>query len=248
MHTRRTIGLIVLACVVGGFAALVVLTAWLGGWLAIAVFAVLAVAYALAIGPWQRGWGATAEEVHRAMPGDGLLRADAPTTTRAITIDAPPEQVFPWLRQIGYGRGGWYSYDWIDNWGRTSPRELTPGLDDLEHGQRAVAIFHIAHFERDRSITLHAPRSIFGNVAISYVVTPVDDDRSRLTAKVIVRYPGVARVMRFVPPVGDWIMMRKQLRTLKALAERDRHRAVAAELRRIAGPTCEYPYGPSDDD
>jgi hypothetical protein len=48
------------------------------------------------------------------MPGDDLIPGAA-STTRAVTVAAPPEQVWPWLVQLGYGRGGWYSYDWIDN-------------------------------------------------------------------------------------------------------------------------------------
>jgi hypothetical protein len=63
--------------------------------------------------------GATDQEVRRAMPGDQLI-PDAASTTRAITITAPPEQVWPWLVQLGYGRAGWYSYDWIDNDGHPS--------------------------------------------------------------------------------------------------------------------------------
>ncbi len=186
-------------------------------------------------------WGETEAERTAHYPGDDLIDEPHQECWRAIDVDAPAPLVWRWLCQL---RVAPYSYDWIDNWGRRSPPELTPGLDDLEQGQQAVAIFRIAHFERDRSITLHAPKSIFGNVALSYVVTPVDDDRSRLTAKVIVRYPGVWRVMRHVPPVGDWIMMRKQLRTLKRYAERDHGRAVDEQLRKLTGPDCEYPYGP----
>jgi hypothetical protein len=82
---------------------------------------------------------------------------------------------------------------------------------------------------------------------MSYVVTPVDDERSRLTAKVIVRYPGVWRFMRHVPPIGDWIMMRKQLRTLKKYAERNHWRAVQDALAALVEPDCRFPYGPESD-
>ena len=73
-------------------------------------------------------------------------------------------------------------------------------------------------------VLMRSPRSIFGELAISYVVTPTGDDRSRITVKLMVRYPRRARFMRHVPPVGDWVMMRKQLRTLTKLAERDHAR------------------------
>jgi hypothetical protein len=79
---------------------------WLG--LAIGALGTIAVlgAYRLWIQPWRHCWGATDEEVGRAMPGDDLI-PDAASITRAITIAAPPEQVWPWLVQLGYGRGGW---------------------------------------------------------------------------------------------------------------------------------------------
>jgi hypothetical protein len=147
-----------------------------------------------------------------------LLDGAADAYWRGVSVNAAPAFIFRWLCQLKVAP---YSYDWIDNWGRKSPRALTPGLDDLEIGQKALLFFRVAAFERDRSLTIHAPKSKFGNVAVSYVVTPIDDERSRLTAKVIVRYPGVTRVMRHVPPVGDLVMMRKQLRTLKECAERD---------------------------
>ncbi len=60
-------------------------------------------------------WGATGEECGRALPGDDVVREPDLTSTRAITIAAPPEGVFPWLAQLGQGRGGFYSYDWLEN-------------------------------------------------------------------------------------------------------------------------------------
>ncbi|MFD0000438.1 SRPBCC family protein [Nocardia sp. NPDC127526] len=60
-------------------------------------------------------WGASAEEAARAMPGDGLLPEPDVATTRAVTISAAPEAIWPWLVQIGPGRGGAYTYDWIEN-------------------------------------------------------------------------------------------------------------------------------------
>ncbi|MFD7847184.1 SRPBCC family protein [Nocardia sp. NPDC059764] len=60
-------------------------------------------------------WGSTAEEVGRVMPGDELLPDAGTVTTRAITVAATPEQIWPWLVQMGPGRGGAYTYDWIEN-------------------------------------------------------------------------------------------------------------------------------------
>jgi hypothetical protein len=65
--------------------------------------------------PWQRAWGATDEELAMALPGDELTAPPVEQTTRAITIAAPPEQVWPWLVQMGADRGGFYSYAWLEN-------------------------------------------------------------------------------------------------------------------------------------
>jgi hypothetical protein len=64
--------------------------------------------------PWHMHWGATFDEVTRDMPGDSLVQDPLEVTTRAITINAWPSHVWPWLAQMGKGRGGLYSYDWLD--------------------------------------------------------------------------------------------------------------------------------------
>src|SRR5215469_6210659 len=72
-------------------------------------------AYLLFFRRWCLTWGARDDEVARKLAGDELLPDAALVTTRAITIDAPPEAIWPWLVQMGSGRGGAYTYDWIEN-------------------------------------------------------------------------------------------------------------------------------------
>lgn len=74
----------------------------------------LAGIYRAELKPRIYSWGAEADEVDAPLPGDELVRADAPRTTRAVTIDAPVEAVWPWLAQIGEDRGGFYSYSWLE--------------------------------------------------------------------------------------------------------------------------------------
>jgi len=69
------------------------------------------------------------------MPGDALFPRAQFRATRAITIAAPPDVVWPWLVQVGCGRAGWYSDDLLDNLGRPSATVLVPGLQHLEVGQ-----------------------------------------------------------------------------------------------------------------
>jgi hypothetical protein len=77
--------------------------------------AAAAAAYPVPLRRWYLTWGARPDEVDRVMPGDGLLPRPAMLSTRAVTIDAPPGAVWPWLVQMGSGRGGAYTYDWIEN-------------------------------------------------------------------------------------------------------------------------------------
>ena len=93
-----------------------------------------AVAYARYVRPWQLTWGATPAEVSRRLPSDDLVRHPTFDATRAITLDAPPEQVWPWLVQMGLTRAGWYSYDLLDNLGRPSARRIMPELQGLAPG------------------------------------------------------------------------------------------------------------------
>ena len=96
--------------------------------------AVAALAYARFVRPWQLTWGATAAEVSRALPSDDLVPNPTFNATRAITIAAPPEAVWPWIVQMGLTRAGWYSYDLLDNLGRPSARRILPEFQDLQPG------------------------------------------------------------------------------------------------------------------
>ena len=75
---------------------------------------------------WHLRWGATDEEVAGPMPGDDVVAKTSFNATRAISIDAPPDQVWPWIVQIGFGRAGFYSYDLFDNLARPSADRILP--------------------------------------------------------------------------------------------------------------------------
>jgi hypothetical protein len=70
--------------------------------------------YLLVVLPWQHRWGATDEEVQRPLPGDDQIPHPDAQWTRAITVQARAAAVWPWLVQIGHGRGGYYSYPWLE--------------------------------------------------------------------------------------------------------------------------------------
>lgn len=92
--------------------------------------------YAGWVHPRLMHWGATEEEVLGPFPGAEVVAGSQRSATMAVTIDAPPERVWPWLVQIGWDRGGWYSWDLLDNGGRPSAREVHPEWQDLAVGDR----------------------------------------------------------------------------------------------------------------
>ncbi len=165
-------------------------------------------------------WGSREGERLSPWPCDDRAMPDEVSNFRAVDVAAEPNHVFRWLCQL---RVAPYSYDWIDNLGRRSPRTLTPGLDDLATGQRFMVMFRLVEYERDRFVVLEtSPSRWLGRVIVTYQTLASNVGGTRLVARLRVAYPGppFGWLARLVLPVGDWIMMRKQLLTLKALAER----------------------------
>lgn len=82
---------------------------------------------------WRRTWGVEPREAIKPLPGDDLVPMTTAIETRGITIDAPPEAIWPWLVQMGYGRAGWYSYDQLDMKGKSAVR-LVPEWGSIAVG------------------------------------------------------------------------------------------------------------------
>ena len=93
-----------------------------------------AAVYAGVIRPRLVRWGATDEEVASNYPGRDLIPGGTRAATMAVSIDAPPAMVWPWLVQMGWNRAGWYSWDRLDNGGRRSAREIHPEWQQLSVG------------------------------------------------------------------------------------------------------------------
>jgi hypothetical protein len=154
-------------------------------------------------------WGVRPAERTAPLPCDGLLGRPGLQADRAISIGAPPGLVFAWLCQL---RVAPYSYDALDNLGRRSPRARDPELVRLQAGQRFMAVFTLHSFADGEQITLRSR-----GVAVTYRVRP-EATGARLHARVVFGGP---RLLARVLALGDLVMMRKQLLTLKSLAERD---------------------------
>ena len=91
--------------------------------------------YVYMIRPWHLRWQTTSEEAAKPMPGDDLIANPGIRLTRAITIEAPPAAVWPWLVQMGYRRAGWYSYDFFDN-DNVHVHQDHPGVPGSQSGRR----------------------------------------------------------------------------------------------------------------
>lgn len=185
-----------------------------------------------------RNWGGTAEEHARRYPADDYLSGSIERLTRAVTVHATVAVAYRWLCQLSVAP---YSYDRLDNWGRRSPDELTDGADRLAVGQR-VMVFTLTDVRPGRQFSGRSFRSaerLFGPVAGTYAVEPLDEARCRLICRLLVgpRWP-LGRLWATGLACGDLVMMRRQLLNLKKYAERDARLAEhdpAAEATRPGG-------------
>jgi len=176
------------------------------------------------IRPWQLRWGATDEEVARAMPGDDVVKSPTFNATRRVTIHAQPEEIFPWLVQIGFKRAGWYSYDWIDNFAPSATRIL-PELQHLAVGDMIPMLpdgrmaFWIKEFEANRFILWWDNK---GDVTWYWGLYPQGDSQTRLITRVRMHYRWLSPAILFslLVEFTDIVMMRKCLRGIKQRAER----------------------------
>jgi hypothetical protein len=157
-------------------------------------------------------WGVTDSETSRAYPCDEYVAAPTLQAWRGVHVDASAAAVWPWVAQV---RLAPYSYDWIDNRGRRSPRDLV-GLPEPRPGDRFTAT---GGRPRGRTVSVDVGEQLTGTIGgayMSYVLVPQDDGSTRLLLKVVMR---TTRVAAFLLCVGDLIMARRQLLNLKHLAE-----------------------------
>jgi hypothetical protein len=133
------------------------------------------------------GWGATELEIWRAMPGDELVPNPTFNSTRAVTIQGKPEDIWPWLVQMGYGRAGFYGYDLIENLGSErglhSATRIHPELQQLAIGDEMpisfIATYDIQMIERDRFLVWDDE----AKGAFTWGLYPLDDNNTRLVLR-----------------------------------------------------------------
>jgi hypothetical protein len=174
---------------------------------------------------WHRRWGATPAEVERPMPGDELVPGCQYRCTRAITIDAPPEAVWPWLVQVGFGRAGFYSNDLLDNVGHPSASVVVSELQDLHVGDwvpmfskvNDTTAFTVIDFEPERYLVWAKPDSTW------VWELAQDGGGTRVVTRLRIRYdwsqPVGALMSMVLNEFGDFPMMRRMLKGIKRRAE-----------------------------
>ena len=184
-------------------------------------------AYPLFFRRWCLTWGARRDEVSRKLPGDELLTEPDIVSTRAVWVDAPTSSVWPWLVQMGPGRGGAYTYDWIENLfglGMHSADEILPQYQDLQVGDaqrlgKHGPLLRVAVFEAERSLVL---RSDDGQWVWAFSLVP-EEAGTRLISRNRIATPGVPLPVRLlnllVMEPGSLIMERKMLLGIKQRAE-----------------------------
>jgi hypothetical protein len=159
-------------------------------------------------------WGVSRSETSRAYPCDDFVVAPTMQAWRGVYVEAAAETVWPRVAQV---RIAPYSYDWIDNLGHRSPKELAD-LPEPRVGDRFTTV---ARRPVGRIVSVDQGRQLTGSIGgafMSYVLVPLDRDKTRLLLKVVAR---TTRRAALGLSVGDLIMARRQLLNLKQLAERD---------------------------
>ena len=185
--------------------------------------AAVATAYVRLLRPRQLTWGATPEEVHRSLPGDDLVHRPTFNATRAISIDAPVGQVWPWLVQVGLNRAGWYSYDVLDNVGRRSAGRIIPELQQLAAGDivpmgpgqgQGIAVQVV---DPPRTMVWGTP----GDSSWTWQLDPAPNGSTRLITRIRSRIRARPTSIAFnvLVEVADFWMLRKMLLNLKERAE-----------------------------
>jgi hypothetical protein len=184
--------------------------------------------YLFALRPRNLRWGATDAEVKGAMAGDDLVRNPIHVTTRAVTIRAERSDVWPWLVQMGCGRGGMYSYDFVDRvmgiLDRQSTWQIMPEHQQLEAGDvipmGSGPSWPVAALEPCRFMVLHIQEPGV-HVTWSYLLEESGWRRSRLVLRVrtwLEITPQIVPLLVLLDP-GEFLMVRKHLLGVKARAE-----------------------------
>lgn len=201
----------------------------------LAAIIVVLILYFLFIRPWQLHWGATDAEVGQTMPGDDIVQGPHFHATRAVTIQATPAEVWPWIVQIGSARAGWYSLDRLDNSGKASSRQILPEFQKIELDYFVPFTpdqkngMWVKAFQEKQYILWWDKKE---RATWLWLLEPMADGRTRLITRLRTiydfRFPWI--IYYLVYDVGDIVMMSKCMRGIKERAEAGAATAVMQKL------------------
>jgi hypothetical protein len=196
--------------------------------------------YEKVVRPWQEQWGATDDEVAMALPGDAFVLEPASQVTRAITIDAPPADVWPWIVQLGADRGGFYSYDRLENLfglgihsaNRIVPEWQTRRVDDLVYANLAgTGGWYVVEIRPGDALVLqlanlvtHRParrdEGLRWEFLWTFALRPTDDGATRLLVRERVAFDRAATRWLLAPMgLASFVMTHRMLVGIRARAE-----------------------------
>jgi hypothetical protein len=196
-------------------------------------FAVLAAVYWFPIRRWMSRWGATPVDLARVMAGDGFLPNFTYSGTNGVVIAAAPEDIWPWLVQIGYQRGGLYSYDWLDRLfgflDRPSATRILPEFQHLAVGDTIPMgrgpSWPVGAIEPHHALVLDMRK--MGGGGLDWVwqfgLYAIDENRTQLVSRSRVRALTVwARLLTYMIEPAGFVMTRRMLLGIKQRAEAQR--------------------------
>jgi hypothetical protein len=177
-----------------------------------------ALSYELGAKPWMRGWGTTEEERNRSYLGDEHVPDPRVEITQGITIDAPPAEVWPWLAQLGQDRGGFYSYEWLENLAGCRMRNadrIHPEWQTREIGEEVLL-----HPLNGLKVTVFEPGRALGLEGWGlFLLEPIDEKSTRFIARGRLPKGAASLFYEGFVELPHFIMQRRMLLGIKRRAE-----------------------------
>jgi hypothetical protein len=204
-----------------------------------------AVVYGVFVRRWHLKWGASSEEIRGTLPGDGIVARPNMNSTRAVTVNAEPSDIWPWLVQMGKGRGGLYSYDWLDIafhiLENKSIEQIMPEYQDLQAGDTIPLgsdedpkdDFYVHIVDPNSALVIGSNHPDFiDKVSWAIVLQRVGPNRTRLIMRVRASIPMDPKgiVLYALMDPATFVMLRKQMLNLKRLGERTRMKRESHEF------------------
>lgn len=217
---------------------------------------ILTVLAMFALLPWMDRWGTTDEELAASLTGDELVPNPRISYTRAVTVNASPEQIYPWIVQLGADKGGMYSYTWLESLiqcPQTNADRIHEEWQDLHVGDKVLMCkndmppgYEVAKIEPNRAIVMgHQTDGIWSDVW-QFILVPQNDGTTRLLLRS--RDAKEGWMWDVIRP-GEFVMMSRMMLTIKQRAENTDYVAPISDLKTVSmtefGRTISMVYDPA---